>query len=338
MAITRNDLDELVESDIVDPATARRIQDWLDRRPEPAPSRFDFAHAAYYLGAVVILFAMGRFALESWQRYGGWSVAGVAVLYAGIFVTLGESLWRRGWRTPGGLLLTAAVGMTPLFGFGVLAALGVWPGPETASSESYWAAVNGHRLSLQLATAGAAFLAMRIRPFAFHAAALGAALLFLAIDLGSLVLPVTALHHRQMVTLMAGLLLMGGAYLVDHRTREDYAFWLYLAGLVAFFSSAMAEISSTASFGAISVLFMFVAVVLRRRAFMVVGALGLFQYLVHLAADTFRDSLVFPVALSAIGLCFILGGVAYARRQERVAAWLMARLPAGLIASLPQNR
>lgn len=338
MSITRGDLEELVESGVVDRATAARIQEWVDRRPESSRLRFDLAHAAYYLGAVVILFAMGWFTIESWQRYGGWSVAGIAVIYAGIFVILGESLWRRGWRTPGGLLLTAAIGMTPLFGFGVLEGLGLWPGRDTMSPESYWSAINGHRLTLHLATAAAALLAMRLRPFAFHAAVLGAALLFLATDLGTLVLPATALHHRETVTLAAGLALIAVTYLVDHRTREDYAFWLYLAGLVAFMFGAVSEIRETVVFGAISLLFMFISVVIRRRAFMVVGAMGLFLYLTHLAAETFRDSLIFPVALSLIGLGFILGGVAYARRQDRVVGWLMDRLPAGLVASLPHNR
>lgn len=335
MSVTKQDLETLVDDAVIDPATARRIEEWLERRTEPSRPRFDLAHAAYYLGALVIIFAMGWFAIESWQRYGGWTLAVVAVAYAALFATLGEGLWRRGWRTPSGLLFTAAVGMTPLFAFGVQAGLGVWPGPETSTS---WEAMRGHRLTLQVATAFAALLAMRLRPFAFHAAVLGAALLAVATDIGLLILPGTAYYQRQMVTLVAGLLLIGAAFLVDHRTREDYAFWLYLAGLLAFFFSALDQLRETAAFGAISLLFMFVAVILDRRAFMVVGALGLFMYLVHLAASTFRDSLLFPIALSAIGLAFILGGVAYARRQERVVAWLMARLPAGLIASLPQNR
>ncbi len=83
---------------------------------------------------------------------------------------------------------------------------------------------------------------------------------------------------------------------------------------------------------------MVVAIVIRRRVFMVVGALGVFVYLMYLAGEVFRDSLLFPVALSAIGLAFVLGGVRYARSRDRVRAWLLRRLPEGVSRGLPQNR
>ena len=111
-----------------------------------------------------------------------------------------------------------------------------------------------------------------------------------------------------------------------------------LAGLLAFFFPAFDEIRETLAFGIINLSFMLVAVLIQRRAFMVVGGVGLFTYLVYLAGDLFRDSLLFPVALSGIGLVLIFGGVAYARREDRIREWIMRRLPPGAAAALPQNR
>ncbi len=339
MPITEKDIAALLEDGVIDDAAAARIRTWTTAAPDRSPSSpFDIAHAAYYLGALVILFALGWFAVEAWERYGGWPLAGVAVAYAALFANLGEGLWRRGWRVPGGLLFTAAVGMAPLLAFAVQAGLGIWPDSGPGTTPGYYASVDGHVIVIALTTVAAALIAIRLRPFSFHGAPLAIALLVLAMDVGEILLPQAASTNRDMITLVVGLLIMGAGYLVDHRTREDYAFWLYLGGLMAFFFPAFDEIRETLAFGIIHLSFMLVAVLIQRRAFMVVGGVGLFTYLVYLAGDLFRESLLFPVALSGIGLILIFGGVAYARREDRIREWIMRRLPPGAAAALPQNR
>jgi hypothetical protein len=64
-----------------------------------------------------------------------------------------------------------------------------------------------------------------------------------------------------------------------------------------------------------------------RRAYAVFGALGIALYLGHLANVVFKDSLLFPFALSLIGIAIIAAGLLYHRKQETIAAWLTARLP-----------
>jgi hypothetical protein len=46
---------------------------------------------------------------------------------------------------------------------------------------------------------------------------------------------------------------------------------------------------------------MFVAVFLERRAFLVFGAMGVFGYLGHLSYSIFKNSMLFPLALTLIG-------------------------------------
>lgn len=339
MAITERDIATLLADGVIDDLTAARMRAWLDRDHTSTGASFDLANSAYYLGALVILFALGWFAIEAWERYGGWPLAGVALAYAGVFAVLGETLWRRGWRVPGGLLFTAAVGMAPLLAFAVQAGLGVWPERGPGAMPGYYASINGHTITITLATVAAALVAMRLRPFRFHGAPLAVALLVFAFEVGPLILtPAASPQQEQMVTLVVGLLLMGGGYLLDHRTREDYAFWLYLAGLLSFFLPAFSHFRESLGFGIIHLFFMLVAVLIRRRTFMVIGGLGLFVYLLHLANELFRETLIFPVALSAIGLVLILGGVAYAKRQDRIRDWILRKLPSGASAALPQNR
>lgn len=346
--ITDPDIAELVDAGVIDAATAARIRAYVASRAprasradggdRPSPS-FDLAHAAYYLGAAVILFALGWFALEAWDRYGGWPLAGVALAYAALFAGLGQSLWQRGWRVPGGLLFTAAIGMTPLFVFAVQSGLGIWPGPGEPWPNEPYEAVNGHRLTIEAATIGVALLVIRLRPFAFHAAALAAAAVALAIDLGPLLVgPLSTDEAQQLVTMTAGAVLMGVAYLLDHRTDEDYAFWLYLGGMLAYWVLLTGLHLEEVRYLLVNLAFIGVAVLIQRRVFLVAGAVGVFIYLMYLANEVFQDSLFFPVALSVIGLAFILGGVAYAKRQERIRAWILDRLPPSWAESLPQER
>ena len=167
--ITDRNVEELLAEGVIDADTADRIREYLrDRGAPDRPGKggttlpaFDLAHAAYYLGAAVILFALGWFAIQAWERHGGWPLAGVALLYAALFGALGQSLWRRGWTVPGGLLFTAVIGMTPLFVFAVQAGLGVWPGPGEAWPQPYYEAVNGHRITIELATIAVALLVIR---------------------------------------------------------------------------------------------------------------------------------------------------------------------------------
>ena len=55
----------------------------------------------------------------------------------------------------------------------------------------------------------------------------------------------------------------------------------------------------------------FLSLFLMRRAYAVFGAVGLTMYLGHLAWDVFKDSILFPFALSAVGVALIAFGLLF---------------------------
>jgi hypothetical protein len=137
---------------------------------------------------------------------------------------------------------------------------------------------------------------------------------------------------RRQVSVWFGLFIVITAWIVDYRGRGgDFAFWLHLFGLMALWGGITAADSSSEAAKAVYCLFngalLLVAVVLVRRAYAVFGALGIALYLGHLANVVFKDSLLFPFALSLIGIAIIAAGLLYQRKQETIAAWLTARLP-----------
>ena len=88
---------------------------------------------------------------------------------------------------------------------------------------------------------------------------------------------------------------------------------------------------------AMNVGFLFLAVFLGRRVFAVFGTIGIAIYLGDLAQKVFKDSLLFPFALSLIGVGIIALGLYYHRHQSAIGAWFDQRLPAALKRLRPAN-
>ena len=77
--------------------------------------------------------------------------------------------------------------------------------------------------------------------------------------------------------------------------------------------------------------------VLARRTFVVFGGLGVASYLGHLAHNVFEDSLLFPFALTLIGLAAIGTGIVWQRNEDAIKARLQ-RIRPGLLARALQAR
>ena len=123
---------------------------------------------------------------------------------------------------------------------------------------------------------------------------------------------------------------------VDIRSRRsgDYAFWLYLFGVVAFWGGLTSQDSDSEwakfAYFCINIALIGVGAVLNRRVFVVFGGLGAAVYFGHLAANVFEDSWLFPVALTAIGLLIIYLGIVWQKHEKTITRRLRSVLPAAL--------
>ena len=127
--------------------------------------------------------------------------------------------------------------------------------------------------------------------------------------------------------------MIGLAFWVDIRSRlsADYAFWLYIFGVMAFWGGMSSQDSdnelSTFIYFSINLLMMAVGVLLIRRVFVVLGALGSAFYLGHLASTVFEDSWLFPIALSALGLGIVYLGVLWQKNETIITVRARGILP-----------
>lgn len=340
------DLDAAVAAGLLEPAAAERLKGFLAGRapaplaasPSAARSRFDLTHVLWYAGALIIMSAMGLFSTLAFSAMGGAGLAVTGLIYGLGLWAAGHRLWQREeTRTPGGLLIAAALSMVPLIVFGVQSAADIWPGSSAPGQyRSFFHYVKAGWIPMELATLVISLLALRRYPFTFIAFPAAICLWFLSMDLAAWLAKEQSFDYtlRRQVSLAFGLVLMVATWASELKPRRsDYGFWLHLVAAVTLWGGLTFQ-SSGNEWGKfiyclINVGLIGLAVFLGRRVYSVFGVIGMMIYLGHLAYGVFKDSLLFPFALSAMGLVMVGLGIAYARRRVAIQHWVEARLPAG---------
>jgi hypothetical protein len=287
--------------------------------------KLDLANLAYYLGALIVIGAMGWFMTKAWELFGGRGISAAALAYGLCFLAVGSRLWRReGMRIPAGLLLTMAVCMVPLLTYGIERWTGWWPADDPGSYTQFHPYINGSWLVMEGATVIAGVLALCFWRFPFLTAPVAYALWFMSMDIADLLRG----HHgyweeKAAVSAGFGAVVLAIAYLADLRGRSaDFAFWGYLFGLLSFWGGLTAMHSDSEIgklvYCAINIVLLLFALILRRGMFLVFGGFGVFIYLSHLAYDVFKDSMLFPLVLSVIGLGVMYLGVQAQRKGREI--------------------
>lgn len=343
LKIDSSDLSRAVQAGVLQPGQDHALLDFLRHAPQSRPS-FQLSHVAYYFGALLIIGAMGWLMTEAWMSIGDTALLVISGAYLLLFLLGGRSLWQRGQSIPGGLLAAVAVSLTPLVMFAAQGVFAFWPtGDAQTDYVDYYRYVQGGWLMMEVATIVVGLLVLRIMPFPFIVMPMAVALWFMSMDLSEL------LHgeyldweKRREVSLWFGLLILLGSLVVDGRSKQDFAFWGYLAGLTAFWGS-LSLMDSGSEFGKlfyclINLGLIGFAVLLRRPLFMVFGAIGVAAYLGYLAHDVFQDSLLFPVVVSLIGLGVIGLGLLYQKRREAMTSALRRHMPESWQRFLPALR
>jgi hypothetical protein len=335
MKIVRTDLDAAATAGIVSPSQAERLWTFLGARPATEP-RFSTTHVLYYLGGLIAIGAMTLFMNLGWERLGGWGLLGVSLAYGVLgLIATDFLLYRKQLAIPAGITATFTLALTPLAIYGLQEALG-WR-PAGFTYRDYHVYIDWNWLMMEYATlaAGVALVWRYRMPFLLMPVAV--TLWYMSMDL----VPFLADGDytwalRKLVSVWFGLGMILLAFWIDVRSRrsKDYAFWLYLFGVIAFWGglSAMHSDSELSKFMyfCINLAMIATGTMLVRRVFAVFGALGVAGYLGYLSHHVFRDSLLFPLALTLIGFGVVYAGVLWQRHEQRLALALRGWLPAPL--------
>lgn len=347
MNIDRSQLRTAVDRGLISEAQAGQLWALFEEQSKDRPA-FTFTHVLYYLGGLIAIGGMSLYVTLGWERLGGGQIFLIAAGFALVGLVLTHYLLEtENLPVPAGLTGAFVVAVTPLAVYGLQLWFGWWDGKQPY--RAYHTLIDGRWIVMELATlaAGAAMLWRYGLPFLVMPVA--GTLWYMSMDLAPLLhgylygadstAPgwVGALWRlRQLVSIGFGLLVVLVAVLVDMRSdgKRDFAFWLYLAGVAAFWGG-LSSMESGSEFGkivycAINVAMMCIGAVLSRRVFAVFGALGIAGYLGYLASRVFADSLLFPVAVTLIGLGVVLLGVLWQRHEQDITQRLRRYLPDSL--------
>jgi hypothetical protein len=333
MEINRALLQDATDQGLLSEAQAERLWQFLGERSQATPA-FRATHILYYLGGLIAIGAMSLFMTLGWESFGGWGLLAIALAYAGAGLWLTEALLARRLPIPAGIGAAFVVALTPLAVYGLQSALGWWA--EGRVYRDYHTYVDWRWIMMELATlAVGALLLWRYR-LPFLVLPVAVTLWYMSMDLTPFIAgpdEAWGWELRKLVSLWFGLLMVGLAFWVDLRSRRvaDFAFWLYLFGVLAFWGglSLLDSDSQLNKFLYLCINLLMIAVgsVLGRRVFAVCGALGTAGYLGYLAHHVFQDSLLFPFALTAIGGAVIYAGIVWQRHEDAIGARLRGMLP-----------
>lgn len=340
---TRSTLDDIAaarDAGVIDDAAYERLARFLASRGEAATStvqgpRFDFVHVLWYTGALIVLGAMGLFSTTAFGLWGDKALLTTALAYGALFLAAGAYLWRHELRTPGGLLVTCAVGMTPLAIYALQSMYHHNPVDAVGGYRNFYVWIKSSWLPMEIGTIVAALAALWVFPFPFLTMIVAFCLWFMSMDLTPWLMGVAAFswEQRATVSLYFGLIVMAVAWLVDLRKWEngDFAFWLHLSGVLAFWGGLTAQHAGDefgrAVYCAINAGLIVLAIFLMRRVYAVFGAIGVTTYLGYLAAVVFADSILFPFALSAIGVALIAFGILFHKYGSAISGAIDEILP-----------
>lgn len=328
LTITKADLDWASSQGAISSKQSDDVWNALQSRFANKP-QFDLANLAWYFGALLVLVAMGWFMVELVDNFGAGGLLATSIAYTLGFIAFGSKLWfRDNLKVPGGLLFTLAVSMTPLTVASIMQLSNVnW---DSSSS----------MLALELSTVAAGALALRFVKFPFLTAPIYFSLWLVSITLLDMFSGSHSSWNSQLwMSAGFGAAILAVAFVTDRKTEEDYSFWGYLFGMVSlWFSLTLMDSGSELwklAYCGLNVGFLFASVLLGRRVFALFGTLGVLVYLGHLSYTLFAGSLLFPLALSALGIGVIVLGIKYHRNRNRIEAYLRGLVPGSLRSRFP---
>ena len=305
---------------------------------------FSFTNTLYYFGGMLAIGAMTLFMTLGWELFGAWGVFALAVGYLTGALMVAGNLLQKGLRTPAGILATLAVCLVPLAVWAFQSGVGLWPDGANDSYRDYHRYIDWRWLTLELATLAAAVVLLYRYKLPFMVMPVAVTIWYLSMDVAHMLMQKQGFDWQftRDVSLVFGLATCALAMWVDLRTRtatqaedrQDFAFWLYLFGALMFWCGlSLRESNSELNkflYALINVAMVFLGAAIGRRVFTVLGGLGVAGYLGYLAHRVFEDSLLFPFALTLLGLAVVALGIWWQRNETRIHTRLASWLPAAL--------
>ncbi|KTD69990.1 membrane protein [Legionella santicrucis] len=335
MNITRNIINKAVEAKIITQKQSEELIEFIRKQPGQNKG-FGLTNVLYYLGGLIAIGAMSIFMTLGWELFGGWGILFLCICYAILGLSLSDIFYKKGFIVPAEICATFVVCLTPLAIYGLQKGMGWWPPDDTVFREyNYY--IKWHWIFMELGTLAVGIIMAWIYRYPFMIMPIAITLWYMSMDLTAMLTGgESVVDLSSKVSMYFGLIMLLIGFWVDFQSRqsEDYAFWLYIFGVLTFWGGLSAQHSdyelSKFIYLCINLLLIFIGIILSRKVFTVFGGIGVCFYLGHLAYDIFKDSYFFPIILTIIGLGIIYLGILWQKHEQRMTVAIRKILPKSL--------
>lgn len=320
-----------------------------ERQKKSASMRFNGTTVLMYLGGMLAILACSLFSTLAVEKWGMPVLLDMSLIYLLFAITMATWMGQRGQATAAGIFATLAIVLVPLAVFALQHVLGYWA--DAVNVEHYrdfhrW--IDWRWMVMELATLTIAALMLWSFRYSFLVMPIAITLFYMGMDIvpailaqaDSGLLSDAGWLLRKKISLVFGLAMLLMALIVDLRTRseKDYAFWLYLFGIMTFWGALSAlgngELSGKLIYLLVNLLLILIAAMLSRRVFAVFGGLGLAMVLGDLSWSVFKDSFAFVAVLTLLGLALIAMGMLWNKHEHKISSRLRLWLPNSMQDSL----
>ncbi len=352
--LCQQDLQDAAADGVITPAQAQSLwQRWsaLDQAAVPtvpgglaSGPKFSFVNVLYYFGGMVAIGAMTLFMTLGWESFGAGGLLAISLGYGFACLKVADHFKARALAVPAGILATLAVCLVPLSAWCVQTLMGLWPPGGSEHYRAYHTIINWRWMTLEFATLAAGVVMLWRYRLPFMVMPIAITVWYMNMDVANGLMQYDGFdwEFTRDVSLVFGLATCCVAMWVDMRSRraqdadwrQDYAFWLYLMGALMFWCGMSWRESSNELgkflYALVNIVLVLFGAAIGRRVFTILGALGVAGYLGYLSHRVFNDSLLFPFALTLLGLAVVWLGVWWQRHEAAIHARLVRFVPAGL--------
>lgn len=334
MYITRHTLNQAVKAHILSESQAQKLIEFIEQLPTQSPT-YNMTNVLYYFGGLIAIGAMTLFMNLGWETFGGFGIFFLCLLYALLGLSLATTFKNKNLPIPSAICATFVICLTPLAIYGLQVGLGWWPSQHVY--RDYHRLIEWHWIFMELGTLIIGLILAWIFQYPFMMMPIAFTLWYMSMDFTSMLTGNSFdFQLSAQVSMYFGMLILIMAFWVDIRSRKtlDFAFWLYLFGVMAFWfglsSQYFGNELARLFYCAVNLILIAIGVLFMRRVFVVFGALGVIFYLGHLSWSIFKDSILFPVILTAIGFIFIYLGIIWQKHEKRWTHQFRTILPQSL--------
>ncbi|APW43590.1 hypothetical protein [Rhodoferax saidenbachensis] len=355
VSLRQQDLQDAAHDGVITPAQAQSLwQRWvvLDHQatvptqPGALASgpKFGFVNVLYYFGGLVAIGAMTLFMTLGFQAMGPTGLLLIGLAYLVACLKVADHFKARGLLVPAGILATLAVILSPLAVWCVQHLLGLWPPGGSDSYRAYHTIISWRWMTLEFATLATGVVMLWRYRLPFMVMPIAMTIWYMSMDVANGLMQQEGFdwEFSRDVSLVFGIATCCIAMWVDMRSRraqeaewrQDFAFWLYVLGAIMFWGGLSWRDSGSEIgkfvYALINIVMVLFGAAIGRRVFTIFGALGVAGYLGYLSHRVFEDSLLFPFALTLLGLAVVALGVWWQRHEPAINARLARFVPEGL--------